>query len=90
MSYRKITVHNSSLKKTTGLSFFTSEFSIDAFVWLMACLAKYLILSQDIFACYLVQSDIEYEVIDLLQDRVPKSVCARHYFNPSLEYRDKK
>jgi intergrase/recombinase len=56
----------------------------------MACLAKYLILSQDIFACYLVQSDIEYEVIDLLQDRVPKSVCARHYFNPSLEYRDKK
>lgn len=55
----------------------------------MACLAKYLILSQDTFACYLVQSGIEYEIIDLLQGRVPKSVFARHYFNPSLEYRDK-
>jgi len=32
---------------------------------------------------------IEYEIIDLLQGRVPKSVFARHYFNPSLEYRDK-
>jgi hypothetical protein len=28
-------------------------------------------------------------MIDLLQGRVPKSVFARHYFTPSLDYKDK-
>jgi intergrase/recombinase len=42
-----------------------------------------------IFASYLRQSGIESEIIDLLQGRVPKSVFARHYFTPSLDYRDK-
>jgi intergrase/recombinase len=42
-----------------------------------------------IFASYLRQSGIESEIIDLLQGRVPKSVFARHYFTPSLIYRDK-
>jgi intergrase/recombinase len=42
-----------------------------------------------IFTSYLRQSGIESEIVDLLQGRVPKSVFARHYFTPSLEYRDK-
>ncbi len=28
-------------------------------------------------------------MIDLLQGRVPKSVFAKHYFTPSLDYRGK-
>jgi len=43
-----------------------------------------------IFASYLRQSaGIEGEIVDLLQGRVPKSVFARHYFTPSIEYRQK-
>jgi intergrase/recombinase len=42
-----------------------------------------------IFASYLRQSGIESEIVDLLQGRVPKSVFARHYFTPNLDYRDK-
>jgi hypothetical protein len=33
--------------------------------------------------------DISNIMIDLLQGRVPKSVFARHYFTPSLDYRGK-
>jgi intergrase/recombinase len=42
-----------------------------------------------IFASHLRQSGIESETVDLLQGRVPKTVFARHYFTPSLEYRTK-
>ena len=42
-----------------------------------------------IFASHLRQSGIETEIVDLLQGRVPKSVFARHYFTPSLDYSDK-
>jgi intergrase/recombinase len=40
-----------------------------------------------IFASHLRQSGIESDIGDLLQGRVPKSVFARHYITPSLEYR---
>lgn len=42
-----------------------------------------------ISASHLRLCGIESEIVDLLQDRVPKSVFARHYFTPSLEYRDR-
>jgi intergrase/recombinase len=43
-----------------------------------------------IYASYLRQSaGIESEIVDLLQGRVPRTVFARHYFTPSLEYRDR-
>jgi intergrase/recombinase len=42
-----------------------------------------------IFASHLRQSGIESEIIDLLQGRVPKTLFARHYFIPSLDYRAK-
>jgi intergrase/recombinase len=42
-----------------------------------------------IFASYLRQSGIESEIVDLLQGRVPNTVFAKHYFTPSLDYRDK-
>jgi hypothetical protein len=42
-----------------------------------------------IFASYLRQAGIESEIVDLLQGRVPRTVFARHYFTPSLDYRDK-
>jgi intergrase/recombinase len=43
-----------------------------------------------IYASYRRQSaGIESEILDLLQGRVPKSVFARHYFTPSLSYRQK-
>jgi intergrase/recombinase len=42
-----------------------------------------------IFASYLRQSGIESETVDLLQGRVPKTVFARHYFTPSLDYKDR-
>jgi intergrase/recombinase len=42
-----------------------------------------------IHASYLRQCGIESEIIDLLQGRVPKTVFARHYFTPSLDYRVK-
>jgi hypothetical protein len=42
-----------------------------------------------IFASHLRQSGIECEIVDLIQERVPKSVFARRYFTPKLEYRDK-
>jgi intergrase/recombinase len=40
-----------------------------------------------LFDSYLRQSGIESEIVDLLQERVSKSVFARHYFIPKLEYR---
>jgi intergrase/recombinase len=42
-----------------------------------------------IFASHLRQSGIESEIVDLLQGRVPRTVFARHYFTPKLEYRTK-
>ena len=43
-----------------------------------------------IFASYLRQSaGIPSETVDLLSGRVPKSVFARHYFAPSVDYREK-
>jgi hypothetical protein len=42
-----------------------------------------------IFASHLRQSGIESEIVDLLQGRVPRTVFARHYFTPSLDYRQK-
>lgn len=40
-----------------------------------------------IFASHLRQSGIESEIVDLLQGRVPRTVFARHYFTPSLDYK---
>jgi intergrase/recombinase len=42
-----------------------------------------------IFASHLKQSGIEAEIVDLLQGRVLKTVFARHYFTPKLDYREK-
>lgn len=43
-----------------------------------------------IFASYLRQhGGIESEIVDLLSGRVPRTVFARHYFTPSLDYRQK-
>jgi Archaeal phage integrase len=42
-----------------------------------------------IYGSWLRQSGIESEIVDLLQGRVPKSVFARHYFTPSLDYKDR-
>jgi intergrase/recombinase len=43
-----------------------------------------------IFASHLRQSaGIESKIVDLLQGRVPRTVFARHYFTPSLDYRQK-
>jgi intergrase/recombinase len=39
-----------------------------------------------IFATYLRVNGIEQEIIDLLQGRIPKSVFARHYFRPDINY----
>ena len=39
-----------------------------------------------IFATYLRNQGIEPETVDLLQGRTPKSVFARHYFRPDLNY----
>jgi hypothetical protein len=37
----------------------------------------------------LKQSGVEAEIVDLLQGHVPKTVFARHYFMPELDYREK-
>jgi len=42
-----------------------------------------------IYASHLRQSGIESEIVDLLQGRVPRTVFARHYFTPSLDYRQR-
>ena len=42
-----------------------------------------------IFASHLRQSGIESEIVNLLQGRIPRTVFARHYFTPTLTYRDK-
>lgn len=42
-----------------------------------------------IYSSFLRQNGIESEIVDLLSGRVPKTVFARHYFTPSLDYRDK-
>jgi len=42
-----------------------------------------------IYASHLRQSGIESEIVDLLQGRAPRTVFARHYFTPSLDYRAK-
>jgi hypothetical protein len=39
-----------------------------------------------IFATYLRTHGIELEIIDLLQGRAPKSVFAKHYFRPDVNY----
>ena len=39
-----------------------------------------------IFATYLRNNGNEQETIDLLQGRTPKSVFARHYFRPDLNF----
>jgi hypothetical protein len=46
--------------------------------------------SRKIFASYLRQNGkIESEIVDLLQGRVPRTVFARNYFRPSIEYRSR-
>jgi intergrase/recombinase len=45
--------------------------------------------ARKIFASHLRQSGIESDIVDLLQGRVPRTVFARHYFTPSLSYRQK-
>jgi intergrase/recombinase len=42
-----------------------------------------------IFATYLRKHNVEPEIIDLLQGRIPKSVFAKHYYRPeiSVEFR---
>jgi intergrase/recombinase len=42
-----------------------------------------------IFGSWLRQSGIAAETVDLLQGRVPRSVFARHYFTPSLDFKTK-
>jgi intergrase/recombinase len=42
-----------------------------------------------IHATHLRQSGIAAEIIDSLQGRTPSSVFAKHYYGPSLEYKDK-
>jgi intergrase/recombinase len=42
-----------------------------------------------IFVLHLRESGNEGEIVDLLQGRVPKTVFARHYFTPSLDYKAK-
>jgi hypothetical protein len=43
-----------------------------------------------IFASHLrLSGGIEAESIDLRQGRVPRTVFARHYFTPKLDYRDR-
>ncbi len=42
-----------------------------------------------IFATYLRMNQVEVEIIDLLQGRIPKSVFARHYYRPDLTQLDK-
>jgi intergrase/recombinase len=42
-----------------------------------------------IHASYLRQAGIECEIVDLLQDRMPRTVFARHYFRPNAEYKDR-
>jgi len=39
-----------------------------------------------IFATYLRTKGIETETIDLLQGRTPRSIFAKHYFRPDLNY----
>jgi intergrase/recombinase len=43
--------------------------------------------ARKIHASWLRQNGIESEIVDLLQGRVPKTVFARYYFTPSLDYR---
>jgi intergrase/recombinase len=42
-----------------------------------------------IHATHLHQSSIPVEIIDALQGRTPASVFAKHYYRPSLDYREK-
>ncbi len=43
-------------------------------------------LCRKIFATFMRKNGIEPEIIDILQGRTPKSVFARHYFRPNLDY----
>lgn len=38
-----------------------------------------------IFATFLRNEDVEPEIIDLLQGRIPNSVFVRHYYRPSMD-----
>ena len=42
-----------------------------------------------IHASWLHHCGVQSEIVDLLQGRVPRSVFAKHYLTPSLEYRTK-
>jgi intergrase/recombinase len=42
-----------------------------------------------IHATYLYQEGIPVEIIDALQGRTPASLFAKHYYRPSLDYREK-
>ena len=42
-----------------------------------------------IFATFLRNNGIEQEIIDLLQERLPKSIFVRHYYRPDLEKFDR-
>jgi intergrase/recombinase len=52
------------------------------------CQVRHDFLSQNTRS-HLRQTGIESEIVDLLQGSVPKSVFARHYFTPGLDYSDK-
>ena len=42
-----------------------------------------------IHATHLHQSGIPVEIIDALQGRTPANIFAKHYYGPSLDYRQK-
>jgi hypothetical protein len=50
---------------------------------------RHAFLPQDL--CFALRQNvgIESEMVDLLQGRVPRTVFARHYFTPSLDYRQR-
>ncbi|MDQ3854037.1 MAG: hypothetical protein M3251_04875 [Thermoproteota archaeon] len=42
-----------------------------------------------VHATYLYQSGIPVEIVDVLQGRTPASIFAKHYYRPSLDYKEK-
>jgi intergrase/recombinase len=42
-----------------------------------------------IYASWLRQSGIESEIIDMLSGKVGKNIFVRHYYRPSIEYKDR-
>ena len=81
-----ISIYNDQIIDLAENTYNDVSYSFLKYIFRKCGLHLHTLFCRKIFATYLRTHGIEQEIIDLLQGRAPKSVFARHYFRPDLNY----